>query len=259
MTRAPEVKMALFTNVIVLFAIMPVMLLNPVLLKSETARLFMAVGAVGITFMGFLQIIFNAFGSDREGFRALVLLPTRRRDILLAKNAALAPAVALMGLAFLTALVLLAHLPWLGVAAGMFKLGAMFLLLSVAGNLASIWVPYRVTAGSLKPTKPPAKTVFLIMFTQLLLPALMVPILIPPALGLISGTLGWWPAPLVDGILSLGLFSVTAALYWASLDETGRMLERREKQIFAGGVAGGGMREGVATRSIPPGRGVSMA
>jgi ABC-2 type transport system permease protein len=232
MTRAPEVKMALFTNVIVLAALVPIIFLNKFSGVSEVGRLFFGTGAVVFTFFGLIPQMTNLFGFDRDGFRALVLSPARRRDVLLAKNLALMPVALVLGLALLGALTIVAHLPLLQLAAGLCKLFAVFMLLSVIGNFVSVWAPYRVTAGSLKPTKPPAKTVVLIMLTQFLFPVAMIPIFIPPLLGLASEKLGGWPAPLVDSLGSLCLTGVAVLFYWLSLDGIGDMMERREQKIL---------------------------
>jgi len=232
MMRAPEVKMMLFTNMIVLVALVPIIFLNKFSGVSEAARLFFGTGAVVFTFFGMITQMTNLFGFDRDGFRALVLSPARRRDVLLAKNLALLPLALGLGLALLGALTVVAHLPLLQLAAGICKLLAVFMLLSVVGNFVSVWAPYRVTAGSLKPTKPPAKTVLLILLTQFLFPVAMIPIFIPPLLGLASEKLGGWPAPLVDSLGSLGLVGLAAILYWLSLDGLGDMMERREQKIL---------------------------
>jgi ABC-2 type transport system permease protein len=218
---------------IVLVALIPVIFLNNKMSQmSEVARLFFGTSAVVFTFFGLIPQMTNLFGFDRDGFRALVLSPARRRDVLLAKNLALMPVALILGLAMLGALTIVAHLPVLQLAAGICKLLAVFMLLSVIGNFVSVWAPYRVTAGSLKPTKPPAKTVLLIMLTQFLFPVAMIPIFIPPVLGLVSEKLGGWPAPLVDSLGSLCLIAVAMIFYWLSLDGLGNMMERREQKIL---------------------------
>jgi hypothetical protein len=101
MTRAPEVKMALASNFVValiLGATVFVRIGN----SGETAKLFIATGVAVLPFFGLVQLMFNQFGSDRDGFRALVLLPTERKHILLAKNLCLLPAALSVGLLVLT-------------------------------------------------------------------------------------------------------------------------------------------------------------
>jgi ABC-2 type transport system permease protein len=231
-TRAPEVKMALFTNILVLVALAGVMFAQGGKTTNVAAQLFIGVAAVGITFFGLIQLMFNQFGYDRDGFRALVLLPTRRRDVLLGKNLALVPVVLFLGLGLLALLAVLARLPILVVLAAGFQLLAMFLLLCIVGNFLSALVPYRISAGSLKPAKPPLKVVLIILVAQFFLPVLMIPVFIPPALGMLSAHLDWLPGALVDAILSLLLLELTLFLYRAALNPLGRLLDRREKQIL---------------------------
>ncbi len=185
LTRAPEIRIALFTNFLVIIILFAIVFSETMKKIPPQFQLFCATGAVAFTFFGLMQSMFNQFGSDRDGFRALVLSPTRRRDVLLAKNLSYSPFAIGLGATLLLLLLFVLHLsPWVVVAA-LFQLVAMFLLMSLAGNLISILVPYRVGAGSLKPTKPPAKVIFLILITQMLFPVSMVPIAIPPLVGII--------------------------------------------------------------------------
>jgi ABC-2 type transport system permease protein len=137
LSRAPEVKMALFSSVIMIVALVPIMFLSSFKLAGETAQLFAATGVIAFTFFGMVQQIFNHFGTDRDGFRALVLSPARRQDILFAKNLALAPVAAMLGICFLGLLWWVGHLRLLLILAALCQLAATYLLLSIAGNFIS--------------------------------------------------------------------------------------------------------------------------
>ncbi|EEF58921.1 hypothetical protein [Pedosphaera parvula] len=232
LSRAPEVKMALVTNIVLLVVIGGGAFSNATRSMSESFRPFIGTGAVALTFFGLLQLMFNQFGCDREGFRALVLLPASRSHVLLAKNLSFAPMVGTLGLVLLVLLTILAHLPLLALFASCLQLISMFLFLSVAANLFSIFAPYRMAAGSMKAAKPPAKTVLLIMLTQLCFPLLMLPAILPPLFGFLSEKLGWLPAGPINAMLSLGLLAIAAMSYYFSLPGLGRYLERREKDIL---------------------------
>jgi ABC-2 type transport system permease protein len=232
LTRAPEIKMALVVNLVVIVMV-GAGVISPFSKKpGETLRVFMATGSVAVTFFGLLQLLFNQFGYDREGFRTLVLLPASRRHVLFAKNLSFAPVICFLGLVLLALITVLAHLPILVVLAACLQLVAMFLLISIAANFFSILVPYRIASGSMKAAKPPAKTVFMILLTQLLFPLLTLPIFIPPLLGLLSKTLGWLSLPIVDAFLSLLLLALAVLLYHHSLNGLGQFLEKREKDIL---------------------------
>jgi MFS family permease len=232
MTRAPEVKMALLTNLIVLVVVPAAIFARGMPAPGGIATAFMATGAVAFTFFGLLQLMFNQFGFDRDGFRALVLLPVGRRFTLIAKNLSLVPVVFGLGVALLAVLKVVVSMPWLVFLAGCFQLVATFLLLSIAGNLLSIVVPYRIGAGSLKPTKATGKTTLLIFLSHLLFPVAMVPIFTPPTIGWLAGSLGGWPATLVNALLSVLLAALGAFFYWLSLRSLGDLLQRREKEIL---------------------------
>jgi len=91
LTRAPEVKMALATNFIMLLIFGGVIFLRRASGLDNSLKPFVATGAVVLTFFGMLGLMFNQFGYDRDGFRTLVLSPVPRERILLGKNLALLP------------------------------------------------------------------------------------------------------------------------------------------------------------------------
>ena len=91
MSRAPEVKMALATNVLLFAFLGASMLLRRAVVLPAAVQPFVASATVTVALMGLVQVMFNHFGFDRGGFRAIVLLPTPRRHILLGKNLALLP------------------------------------------------------------------------------------------------------------------------------------------------------------------------
>ena len=232
MLRAPEVKMALATNVL-LFAFLGASVLfrhNGGL--PAMAQPFMAAAAVAVTFLGLTQVMFNHFGFDRSGFRALVLLPTPRRHILLGKNLGLLP-VALAVFVFNLGLVaVLAHLQVTVILAGVFEFVGAMLLMSVLGNLLSIVVPYRIAAGSLKPTKITGMTKLLLIVTHLLLPLAMLPVFVPALLSLLALPWDWLPAEAISLAAAVVLAALSALFYWRMLEPLGRLLQQRERSIL---------------------------
>jgi ABC-2 type transport system permease protein len=231
LSRAPEIKMALVTNLVIIIVVAAGAVAKVAKSMGENTRPFLGTAAVAFTFFGLLQLMFNQFGYDREGFRSLVLLPASRRHVLLAKNLSFAPLVLLLGGVLLVILTVLIHLSPLALAASGLQLVSMFLLISIIANFFSILAPYRMAAGSMKAAKPPAKTVFSILLSQLLFPFLMLPILIPPLAGMLAGD-GWFTAGLVNVLASLCLVAFSVLLYHFSLNGLGRYLERREKDIL---------------------------
>ncbi|MHC4084663.1 MAG: hypothetical protein ACYSWZ_10025 [Planctomycetota bacterium] len=230
--RAPEVKMALATNVIMTVFIGAIIFVRRPGTLSENFKPFIALGAIAFMFLGMSQFMFNQFGFDRAGFRTLVLSPVPRRQILLGKNLAFLPFAGVIGLTLIVLVKFALRIPFIYVLAAGMQLVAAFLLLSILGNLLSVLVPYRIAPGSLKPTKSSTKTNFLIFVSRLLFPMAMVPIFFVPVLGLLFSSLGWLKAAPTNFFLSAVLLGLLVFFYRLSLVPLGELLQRREKQIL---------------------------
>ena len=232
LTRAPEIKMTLATNIIMLLIFGSVFLLRRPTTISDNFKPFITTGAVAVTFFGMIQLFFNQFGYDRAGFRTLVLLPVQRKDILLGKNLALMPIAFGIGLIFLTLVKFAVGASFVVILATGLQLVEAFLLLCIAGNLSSVLVPYHIAPGSLKPTKISLIMTVIIFLTHLLFPILMLPIFLSPALGLLLSSPGWLPAAPVNFLFSMIVLAFLAFCYWLSLKSLGDLLQHREKKIL---------------------------
>ncbi len=230
--RAPEVKMMLGTNFIMLLIFGTMIFVRRSANIGENSRPFVATGAVVFMFLGLSQLMYNLFGYDRGGFRQLVLLPTPRKHILLGKNLAFLPIAAGIGAIFLLLVKIGMGVSFVIVIAAGLQLLAAFLLLSMVGNLISVLVPYRVAPGSLKPTKSSMKTTILIFLSRMFFPMVMAPIFFPPAMGLLWSSVGWLPAAPVNLLFSAVLLALLALFYRLSLSPLGELLQRREKEIL---------------------------
>jgi ABC-2 type transport system permease protein len=232
LSRAPEVKMALATNVLIFIVLGAGMVVRHDVALPAAVRPFVPSCAVAVTFLGLVNLMFNHFGFDRSGFRAIVLLPAPRRHILLGKNLALLPVAAGVFTLYLGLAVLLVHLTAWDILLGIIELAAAFLAASAMGNIASIFVPYRIAAGTLKPTKTDAMTKVLIFATGLLFPLAMAPVFLPPGLGLLCGQFDWLPAGTITLACALALAAFAALLYWQTLEPLGRLMQQREQRIL---------------------------
>jgi hypothetical protein len=183
-------------------------------------------------FLSLSQLMYNLFGFDRAGFRQLVLLPTPRKQILLGKNLAFLPVAGVSGAIFLLIVKAAMSISFVIVIAAVLQLLAAFLLLSMVGNLISVLVPYRIAAGSLKPTKSSTKTTILIFASRMFFPMVMAPIFFPPAMGLLWSSAGWLPAAPVNLFFSAAICALLVLFYKLSLTPLGELLQRREKQIL---------------------------
>jgi hypothetical protein len=230
--RAPEVKMMMATNFIMLLIFGTMIFVRRSANIGDNFRPFIATGAVVFMFLSLSQLMYNLFGFDRAGFRQLVLLPAPRKQILLGKNLAFLPVAAGIGAIFLLIVKIAMGISFIVVIAASLQMLSAFLLLSMVGNLISVLVPYRIAAGSLKPTKSSTKTGVLIFVSRMFFPILMIPIFFPPAMGLLWSSVGWLPAAPVNLLFSAILLALLAFFYRLSLNPLGELLQRREKQIL---------------------------
>ncbi|MBI5386730.1 MAG: hypothetical protein HZA90_18825 [Verrucomicrobia bacterium] len=232
MTRAPEVKMAMSMNIVMVLVMATAALFRGSSRIPDEVRPFLVTGAVGMTFLGMMQVMFNTFGFDRDGFRALVLLPTRRELMLLGKTLAILPLAVGVFVVLLALLTILAKPPLLAVVAACVQFGAAYMGFGALGNFLSITIPYRIAAGSLKPTKTTALTTLLIIVSQMFFPLAILPILVPPGLGVLCAHFGWLPGAPVNLLCSLVLLAVLAAVYRLTLNPLGKLLQSREQRIL---------------------------
>lgn len=232
LSRAPEVKMALATNFIMLLIIGGMILVRRSATIGDSFRPFIAPGAIVFMFLGMSQLACNQFGFDRSGFRALVLLPAPRKFILLGKNFAFLPTAVGIGFIPLVLAKIALNISFIVFLAAGLQLLAAFLLLSMMGNFFSVLVPYRVASGSLKPTKSSTKTNLLIFVSRLLFPTVMSPIFLPAAMGLLWSRVGWLPAAPTNLLLSAVLLGLLIFFYRLSLAPLGNLLQKREKDIL---------------------------
>jgi len=232
MTRAPEVRLTLATSVVLFLIIGTGLLVRHRAEVSQTAIPFVASAAVPATFMGLLQLFFNIFGVDRQGFRALVLSPVSRMQVLFGKNLSLVPFAAAAFCITLTMVTVLVHLALRVILATALEFCAGFLVLSTLGNVTSVLLPYRIAAGSLRPTKNKATTALSIALVQMLVLPMLLPAFLPAGLGMLSDYLGWLPGVVVMLVSATVMTALAALLYWATLEPLGRLLQRREQKIL---------------------------
>ena len=220
------------------------MLLSPVILAvvfgsmfltrpmepHEYLRPLIAAGAIGMTMLTLIQLMANQFGFDRSGFRAYVLAPVARRDILLGKNLALAPLAAGLTLAVVALVQIFYPMRWDHLLAAAPQAGSMYLLYCFMANWLSILTPLQIASGSFRPVNMKASAVLLHLVVTLFIPVLLSPTLLP--LGL-----EYWFGDNMPGvplclILSLVLTLILALLYRLTLTWQGAVLERRELDIL---------------------------
>ncbi len=230
--RAPEIKMLLATNLMMYLFVGGSILFRRSINISDTFKPFIATGIVVITFFVMSQLMFNMFGADRIGFRTLVLTPARREHILLGKNLAYLPIACLEGLILLIFVKFAGRIPVMIILAAVIQLIAAFFLMSIAGNLVSVFVPYRIAPGSMKRTKTSGSTTLLTFVAHFMAPTIMMPIFIVPAFGWLLTKFFGFPAGLAHIFLAALLLILIVFLYKRSLPAIGKLLQQQEKKIL---------------------------
>lgn len=230
--RAPEVKMAWASAFIVTIILGATFFFRAATKLPDAVKPFIATGSVVFPMFFLAQFLANQFGFDRDGFRALILSPADRRLILLGKNLAILPMAVTFGLLLIALSAARLHLPVTTILATLFQLASLFLIGSLAGNLLSILIPYRIQPGTMKPTKMPGLAMVVLVLCQMLFPVAMAPVFAGPLLELIWHKLEWPDFVPLNLICSALLCVVMAILYRQMLPPLGRLLQRRETKIL---------------------------
>ena len=183
------------------------------IVPGQFSGLVAPAAAILATF-SFAPVMANAFGLDRNGFRGLVLLPTRRDQILLAKNLAFLPLVGAVGVALLLLAEIMLRISLDVFVSGLVEVVMAFILFSLMCNCISILAPYRTAAGTLQAKKPKPVVFLAVALTMLGMPLVLWPVLIPSALQLLCTFLsGMPPWVQVDVVSSMVLLAGVAWLY----------------------------------------------
>jgi len=231
--RAPEARMMMLAPVILLIVFGGMFL--SVAKQTEAWQVpLIAVGAAAMVLATSLQLGANQFGYDRDGFRAVVLSPVPRREVLIGKNLAMAPLVLGLG----TVVVLLVGIGFQGridqVAAALVQLVTMYLPLCLIANACSIYAPFVVPSGSLKGARPGLKAVLTQMAAMMLAYPIAVglPGILPAVIDVLVSEVGE-----VRGLpIALGLSLVClAGSVWAYrrvITLQGQQLAEREQTIL---------------------------
>jgi hypothetical protein len=230
--RAPEVKMAWGSSIVSILIIGGMIFIRTPPHLSDTAKSFVATGAVVFSIFMLVQFFANQFGFDRDGFRSLILSPADRRLVLLGKNLAVLPVGFGFGAILLALVSMWLKLPPTVIAAALFQLVTVLLIVGLAGNLLSILLPFRIQPGTMKPTKLPGLVMLVMMLCQLLFPLAMAPVFVAPLLEMLWRHYGLSPLAPVNLIASVIFCSLMIFIYSQALTPLGRLLQKREIKIL---------------------------
>jgi ABC-2 type transport system permease protein len=230
--RSPEAKMMLLTPVIMI-PIFGSMVFKGRHDMPELVRPLLAMGGMGFVLLGVMQLMANQFGFDRDGFRVFVLSAASRRDILLGKNLTFAPLALGMAAILLVVVQILCPMRLDHFLAIFPQYVSMFLLFCILTNFSSIYVPFYIAAGSLKPSNPKMSTVLLQMVMFLfLLPLTQGPTLLPLGAEALLRFAGWPEALPIYLVLAIVECAVVVLIYWLTLTWQGHLFQAREQKIL---------------------------
>jgi hypothetical protein len=229
--RAPEAKMILIVPIIMVVVFGGIFLSND-MKPPGSVRPLMVLGAAVMVLISTIQLVGNQFGYDRAGFRAYVLSPVPRREILLGKNLAVAPlGFGLSALAILTVGCVypmrIDHYP-----AAFLQLATMFLLFCLFANGLSIYAPIPMAAGSMKASSVKLGPVLLQMAFMMLFPVILMPAVIPIGIEILIEELTEVRGIPIALALSALVLVAVVFVYRRLLTWEGGLLANREQKIL---------------------------
>ncbi len=231
-TRSPELKMALGSAVAMVIVFGVIFLRPDSGMMPGATRSWALFGAINLALMIANQLYANQFGADRDGFRGYVLAPISCRDLLIGKNLALLPILIGVAWALLIILTIVWQMPAVALIRSSIQATSAVLLVLTIGNFTSIYLPYHMTPGTLKPSRTaPHIMVALVIFT-FILPILLLPIAAPMIIEDILTLTGQSPLPWMTFGGAIVTLPLIALIYWLSLGPLGRTLEERKLSIL---------------------------
>lgn len=230
--RAPESKVLLIVPFMVVIAFSGVFL-SKAQMPPKVVGPFLPPAIMGMMMMAMMQLAGNQFGFDRAGFRAFVLSPVPRREILLGKNLALAPLVLGLGLIAIIAVGLTFKLGLSQFATAVIQILTMFLLYCMMTNICSIYAPIAIPSGTLKATRPGMTVLVILLGCMMVSPVVLgLPAILPLMVELILADIYGITSVPVSLVLSLVILVVVAFCYRHILIWEGRLLAARERRIL---------------------------
>lgn len=231
--RAPEARIMLIMPLLMTLLFGGIIMRKPTTDLSLFLEPFLPAALTVMLLFGLIQMAMNHFGLDRSGFRALMLIPVARWEVLLAKNLSLFGLGLALNLGLLLLLVMVRGLSWDIVLGGLFQFMTGFLMLSMMGNWASVLWPYRIAPGSLQSNKMPVRVTLLIFASHVLLPVALLPVFLPSVAQVVLHHFGRAIGVPVSLLLAAALLGLTAVVYRLVLRSQGRLLSARETQVLA--------------------------
>ena len=230
--RAPEAKMVLIGPGVMGLMLVLLIVSNRVPQFTPGLEPFVWLGGLAVMTFMCMMLLMNVFGMDRNGFRCFVLMPVRRSDILIGKNASMMPLVMAMSLFFAGCLSYFAPVGVLNVFAHFCQAVTTFLLACLAGNWVSICFPIAMVPGAGKPVQVNWAT----MLVQMLV-IMSCPLFVAPALVFVTIE---WAIKTYFQLSFIPIYAVLSAVelwlvivaYRYAITRQGTLLQSRETKIL---------------------------
>jgi ABC-2 type transport system permease protein len=229
--RAPEAKMILVVPIVVVI-VFGAILMGTKLTMPMDARPMLGIGAFSFVLFTSLQVCGNMFGYDRSGFRAFVLSPVSRGDILLGRNLAFAPLFLSLGALCLVVVGIIYPMRWDHYFVMLFVSLAFFLLYCLCTNAMSIIAPIPMAPGAMQPSEIKLIPILLQFLFIFLYPLLLAIVLIPFWLELLAEAFmnsRGIPIAMVGSIL---MFFTSLLVYKFTIRKQGNWLLNKEKELL---------------------------
>lgn len=230
--RAPEAKMALLTPLIFACVFGSMMLTGKMDKVPAIARPWFGVGALCMSLVGMVQMILNMFGLDRQGFRAYVLMPAPRRDILLGKNMGIFPVAAVLTGTLVVFMGVAGKMQFTHIVATLLQIAIVFPLYFIVSNYTSIAAPIGIAAGTMKPVSMKFSVVVMQFISVLLAPVAVFPAAIALGAEQLAGLYANVGAVPIYLLLTLIEMPIAIWLYRRMLTLQGAHLRDREQYIL---------------------------
>ena len=229
--RAPESKIVLLVPVVVVI-VFGAILLGTNLKMPMDARPMLGIGAFTFVLFTSIQVCGNMFGYDRSGFRAFVLSPVSRRDILFGRNLAFAPMFLGLGALCLVVVGIVYPMRWDHYFLMVVVSLAFFLLYCLCTNAMSIIAPIPMAPGAMQPSEIKLMPILLQFCFIALYPVMLGLVLLPFWAELLTEQFvpsRGWPIGLVGSIL---VFLGSVFIYKYVIRRQGCWLLNKEKDIL---------------------------
>jgi hypothetical protein len=232
MLRAPEAKMALLTPLIFAGVFGSMILTGPMSKLPEVARPWFGVGAIGMSLVGMVQMMLNMFGLDRQGFRAYVLMPAPRRDILLGKNMGIFPVAGTLSALLVVFIGVAGKMHFTHIVATLLQIVVAFFIYFTISNYTSIVAPIGMAVGTMKPVSMKFSVVLMQFVAILLIPVAIFPAALALGADLLASEFGGIHGIPIYLLLTLIELPIALWFYNKMLNLQGRHLQEREQTIL---------------------------